>query len=140
MRVKVFGDCGLPLRLPPLTCPAPPPARTQGRPPDPPGLQVCRSCQRGEMGGTSEVLCRYHLYGACKLGSQCAFSHSLDNAESQVRAWGKWSAHAPAAAPTTTCHLSHVATTAAVPVHLRRSAASTNGESAAMATGAATCT
>ncbi|KAI3429637.1 hypothetical protein D9Q98_005723 [Chlorella vulgaris] len=36
------------------------------------------------MGGTSGVLCRYYLHGACKLGADCAFSHNLDDAESQV--------------------------------------------------------
>jgi hypothetical protein len=39
------------------------------------------------MGGTSGVLCRYYLYGACKLGADCAFSHNLDDAESQVGQW-----------------------------------------------------
>jgi hypothetical protein len=37
------------------------------------------------MGGTSHVLCKYYLHGACKFGADCAFSHDLKDAETQVR-------------------------------------------------------
>lgn len=41
----------------------------------------------------SQVLCKYHISGACRFGSDCAFSHNLSDLPSQVRgAAGSWPA------------------------------------------------
>ena len=55
---------------------------------------------RISMGGTqtSTVLCRYFLHGSCLRGQECPFSHSLQDAESQVLSVlacliGAWACH-----------------------------------------------